>query len=128
MDRLTSMSVFARTAEVGSFAAAARDLGLSPTMIGKHIRHLEAHLGARLINRTTRSKSLTELGEAYLGHCQRALEEIEAGDDLVAQTLSVPRGTLRVTSPVAFGSQRLAPAVVSFMKKYPDITVQLIMT
>jgi DNA-binding transcriptional LysR family regulator len=128
MDRLTSMSVFVRAAEAPSFAGAAKDLGLSPAMIGKHIRHLEAHLGARLINRTTRSKSLTELGEAYLGHCQRALEEIEAGDDLVAQTLSVPRGTLRVTSPVAFGSQRLAPAVVSFMKKYPDITVQLIMT
>src|SRR6266851_481021 len=108
MDRLTSMSVFARTAEVGSFAAAARDLGLSPTMIGKHIRHLEAHLGARLINRTTRSQSLTELGEAYLGHCRRALEEIEEADALVAQTLSVPRGSLRVTSSVSFGPQDLA--------------------
>jgi len=127
MDRLTSMSVFARTAEVGSFAAAARDLGLSPTMIGKHIRHLEAHLGARLINRTTRSRSLTELGEAYLGHCRRALEEIEEADALVAQTLSVPRGSLRVTSSVSFGSQRLAPALVTFMRRYPDITVQLIM-
>src|SRR5713101_5205777 len=120
MDRLTSMSVFARTAEVGSFAAAARDLGLSPTMIGKHIRHLEAHLGARLINRTTRSRSLTELGEAYLGHCRRALEEIEEADALVAQTLSVPRGSLRVTSSVSFGSQRLAPALVTFMRRYTD--------
>src|SRR5260370_23258127 len=98
MDRLTSMSVFARTAEVGSFAAAARDLGLSPTMIGKHIRHLEAHLGSRLINRTTRSQSLTVLGEAYLVDCHRSVEEFDNADALIAQTLSVPRVSLLLTA------------------------------
>lgn len=128
MDRLTSMSVFVRVADLGSFAAAANELRLSPTMIGKHVRYLEERLGSLLINRSTRRQSLTELGRNYLDHCRHLLEEAEAGDALAEETLRAPRGKLRVATSVAFGSYSLAPAVVRFMKKYPDVTVELVLS
>src|SRR5712671_3927252 len=125
MDRLTSMSVFVKVADLGSFAAAAKELRLSPTMIGKHMRHLEERLGSRLINRSTRRQSLTELGRNYLDHCRRLLEEAEAGDALAEEALRAPRGRLRIAAPIAFGSHSLAPTIVKFMKIYPNVTVEL---
>ncbi len=113
MDRLTSMSVFVKVADLGSFAGAAKELRLSPTMIGKHMRHLEERLGSRLINRN------------YLDHCRRLLEEAEAGDALAEEALRAPRGRLRVAAPIAFGSHSLAATIVRFMKIYPDVTVEL---
>src|SRR5258708_20310634 len=101
MDRLTSMSVFVKVADLGSFAAAAKELRLSPTMIGKHMRHLEGRLGSLLINRSTRRQNLTELGRNYLDHCRRLLEESEAGDALAEEALPAPRGRLRLASPIA---------------------------
>lgn len=127
MDRLTSMAVFAKVADLGSFAAAAKELRLSPTMIGKHMRHLEGRLGSLLINRSTRRQSLTELGRLYLDHCRRLLEEAEAGDALAEETLSAPRGRLRVAAPIAFGAHSLAPAIVKFMKRHPQVTVELVL-
>jgi DNA-binding transcriptional LysR family regulator len=128
MDRLTSMSVFVKVADLGSFAAAANELRLSPTMIGKHVRYLEERLGSLLINRSTRRQSLTELGRNYLDHCRHLLEEAEAGDALAEETLRAPRGKLRVATSVAFGSYSLASAVVRFMKKYPDVTLELVLS
>ena len=128
MDRLTSMSVFVKVADLGSFAAAANELRLSPTMIGKHVRYLEERLGSLLINRSTRRQSLTELGRSYLDHCRHLLEEAEAGDALAEETLRAPRGKLRVATSVAFGSYSLASAVVRFMKKYPDVTLELMLS
>jgi len=128
MDRLTSMSVFTKVADLGSFAAAAKQLRLSPTMIGKHIRFLEERLGSQLINRSTRRQSLTELGRNYLDHCRHLLEEAEAGDALAEEALKAPRGKLRVATSVAFGSYSLAPAVVRFMKKYPEVSVELVLS
>jgi len=128
MDRLTSMSVFVKVADLGSFAAAANELRLSPTMIGKHVRYLEERLGSLLINRSTRRQSLTELGRSYLDHCRHLLEEAEAGDALAEETLRAPRGKLRVATSVAFGSYSLASAVVRFMKKYPDVTLELVLS
>ena len=125
MDRLTSMSVFVRVADLGSFAAAAKELRLSPTMIGKHVRHLEERLGSLLINRSTRRQSLTELGRNYLDHCRHLLEEADAGDALAEEALQAPRGKLRVAAPIAFGSHSLTPAVVRFMQKFPDVEVEL---
>jgi DNA-binding transcriptional LysR family regulator len=104
MDRLTSMSVFVKVADLGSFSAAAKELRLSPTMIGKHMRHLEGRLGSLLINRSTRRQNLTELGRNYLDHCRRLLEEAEAGDALAEEALTAPRGRLRVAAPIAFGA------------------------
>src|SRR5258707_4090308 len=125
MDRLTSMLVFVKVADLGSFAAAAKEMKLSPTMIGKHIRYLEQRLSSQLINRSTRRQSLTELGRNYLDHCRHLLEEAEAGDTLAEEALLSPRGRLRVAAPLAFGSYSLAPAMVQFMKRYPDVTVEL---
>jgi DNA-binding transcriptional LysR family regulator len=122
------MSVFAKVADLGSFAAAAKELRLSPTMIGKHIRFLEERLGSQLINRSTRRQSLTELGRDYLDHCRHLLEEAEAGDALAEEALRAPRGRLRIATSVAFGSYSLAPAVVRFMKKYPDVSVELVLS
>lgn len=125
MDRLTSMQVFVRVADLGSFAAAAKDLRLSPTMIGKHIRHLEKRLGLQLINRSTRKQSLTELGQNYLTHCRHVLEEVKAGEAFVEEALRAPRGRLRVAASLTFGSFVLAPALVEFLKRYPDIAIDL---
>jgi DNA-binding transcriptional LysR family regulator len=122
------MSVFAKVADLGSFAAAAKELRLSPTMIGKHIRFLEERLGSQLINRSTRRQSLTELGRDYLDHCRHLLEEAEAGDALAEEALRAPRGRLRIATSVAFGSYSLTPAVVRFMKKYPEVSVELVLS
>jgi DNA-binding transcriptional LysR family regulator len=122
------MSVFAKVADLGSFAGAAKELRLSPTMIGKHIRFLEERLGSQLINRSTRRQSLTELGRDYLDHCRHLLEEAEAGDALAEEALRAPRGRLRVATSIAFGSYSLTPAVVRFMKKYPEVSVELVLS
>jgi DNA-binding transcriptional LysR family regulator len=125
MDRLTSMAVFVRVADLGSFAAAAKEFRLSPTMVGKHIRHLEQRLGSLLVNRSTRRQSLTELGRNYVEHCRRVLEEIDAGEALAEETMRTPRGRIRVGSSLAFGAHALAPALVPFSEQYPEITVEL---
>jgi DNA-binding transcriptional LysR family regulator len=91
------------------------------------MRHLEERLGSRLINRSTRRQSLTELGRNYLDHCRHLLEEAEAGDALAEEALRAPRGRLRVAAPIAFGSHSLASTIVRFMKKYPEVTVELIL-
>ena len=121
------MSVFVKVADLGSFAAAAKELRLSPTMIGKHMRHLEERLGSLLINRSTRRQSLTELGRDYLEHCRHLLEEAEAGDALAEEALRAPRGRLRVAASIAFGAHSLAPTIVKFMKKYPQVMVELML-
>src|SRR6202048_930857 len=125
MDRLTSMAVFVRVADLGSFAAAAKDLRLSPTMVGKHMRHLEQRLGSLLVNRSTRRQSLTELGRNYVDHCRHVLEEIDAGEALAEESMRTPRGRIRVGSSLTFGAHALAPALVPFLKRYPEITVEL---
>lgn len=122
------MAVFVRVADLGSFAAAAKELRLSPTMIGKHMRHLEQRLGSLLINRSTRKQSLTELGRNYVDHCRHVLEEIEAGEALAEEAMRVPRGRLRVGASLAFGSHTLAPALVPFMKRFPQVTIDLTLT
>jgi DNA-binding transcriptional LysR family regulator len=128
MDRLTSMAVLVRVADLGSFAAAAKELRLSPTMVGKHIRHLEQRLGSLLVNRSTRRQSLTELGRNYVEHCRRILEEIDAGEALAEESMQTPRGRIRVGSSLAFGAHALAPALVPFLKQYPEINIELELT
>ena len=125
MDRLTSMAVFVRVVELGGFAAAAAEAGLSATMVGKHVRALEARFGARLLNRTTRRHSLTEIGKHYYDRCKALLAEVDAAEASVGALRAAPRGTLRVTAPVSFGTRRLAPALADFMRRFPDVDVDL---
>ena len=125
MDRLNSMAIFVRVVALGGFAAAAREASLSPTMVAKHVQALEAHLGSKLLNRTTRRQSLTEAGHIYHAHCRRLLADIDAADQSVGLLRAAPRGTLRVTAPVTFGTRRLAPALADFLRLYPDVNVDL---
>jgi DNA-binding transcriptional LysR family regulator len=125
MDRLLSMAVFKRTVEAGSFAAAARDFGISAEMAGNHVRALETHLGVRLLNRSTRRLHLTEAGGGYYARCKQILADIDEADAEASSLQATPRGTLRIAAPVTFGVMHVAPAVSEYMTRYPDVTVDV---
>jgi DNA-binding transcriptional LysR family regulator len=120
MDTLTSMKVFATVVEAGSFAAAAERLELSRAMVSKHMAHLENHLGTRLLNRTTRRLSLTESGSAYFERCQHILKDLEEAELAATELTSVPRGTLRLTAPLVFGVQHIAPLIADYLAIHPE--------
>lgn len=123
MDTVASMRAFARVVELGGISPAARTLGLSPTMVAKHLAHLEDRTGARLLDRTTRSVRPTPAGQAYLERVTAILEAIEEAEDIAASDTSALRGTLRLTAPVEFGQEYLAPLVVEFMGQHPEVAV-----
>jgi len=125
MDRLTSMAVFVKAAETGSFASAGVALGLSSQLVGKHVRFLEAHYGMRLINRTTRRQSLTDAGRAFYERSRAVLAESEAVDALAANLQAQPRGTLRVNAPISFGVHCLVPMLAHYLRAYPEVRVDL---
>lgn len=125
MDRLTSMNVFVRAAELGSFAAAANDLRLSPQMVAKHIARLESRLGTALLNRTTRRQHLTDIGRSYYERCKIVLSEAEAADAIAMEMKVTPSGTLRVNAPVTFGTSTLAPFITQYLAQYPETQVEL---
>lgn len=127
MDKLAGMAIFAKVAEAKSFSGAARRLGISKSAASKQVAHLERSLKARLLNRTTRRLSLTEVGAAFYEHCARMLAEAEAAELAVSRLYAQPRGMLRVTSPAAFGHLHVAPAIPDFIQRYPDVSVQLVM-
>jgi DNA-binding transcriptional LysR family regulator len=125
MDRLTSMTVFVKTVEVGSFAAAASVLNLSAPMVGKHVRFLEDRAGVRLLNRTTRRQSLTDFGRVYFERCKLILAESDAADALAADQASEPRGKLKVTMPVHLGRHCVMPILVGFAHRHPHVELDL---
>ncbi len=119
------MTVFIRVAETKSFAAAADTLDLSPTMVANHIRALEAHLGARLIERTTRRHALTDIGAAYLERCREVLAMVEAADGVAEAARTRPEGLLRVTASVSYGTHRLIPVIAGYCRAFPTVRVEL---
>jgi DNA-binding transcriptional LysR family regulator len=125
MDYLTSLAVFVRVADLGSFSAAADELGLSGTMVGKHIRSLEGRLGGTLVARTTRRQSLTELGLRFRERAHAILAQIEEADGLGGELQSRPRGLLRVSAPTGLGVEVLVDAIADFMQDHPQIEVEL---
>jgi len=125
MDRFTSMAMFVRVVERGSFAAAAEGSGMTPTMVGNHVRELERRLKGRLINRTTRRQSLTELGRRYHARCLEILTLVDSAE-LDAREMQVsPRGRLRVSCPVTYGTRALVPVLAHYLDRYPDVEVEL---
>jgi len=125
MDRLTSLSVFSQVVEAGGFSAASRKLDMSVTMVSNHIRALEDRLGVRLLNRTTRKISLTEIGRAYYERARHVLADLEEADRLAESANETPRGTLRVftnTHLVRF----LSPVVSEYLGRNPDVAVDLL--
>jgi DNA-binding transcriptional LysR family regulator len=127
MDRLASTTAFVKAAEVGSFAAAASALRMSPQMIAKHVTWLESRLGARLLNRTTRWQSLTDIGKAYYDRCKLVLGEADWADSLADEAKGAPRGCLRVNAPVSFGAHSLTPVIARYLRQYSKVEVDLVL-
>ena len=125
LDRIASLEVFAKVAATGSFSGAARALGLSQTMVSKHIAALEERLGVRLFHRTTRKVSITDSGQTYLEASALALADLAAAEEAVAAERFEPRGLLRVAAPMSLGSSRLAPRIPEFSRLYPRLSVEL---
>jgi DNA-binding transcriptional LysR family regulator len=125
MDHLTALKVFRTTAAAGSFAGAARQMGLSAAAVSKNIAELEAHLKVRLINRTTRQMSLTEAGAAYVERLSRILDDLSEADAALAPMGSSPGGVLRVSAPMTFTLTALSPAIAEFMRRYPNLRLEL---
>ncbi|MGO1002882.1 LysR family transcriptional regulator [Lysobacter sp. CA196] len=130
MDKLRSMAVFVAVADTGSFAAAAQAQNLSAVMVGKHIRQLETHLGARLLQRDTRKQRLTEVGASFLEDCRRILDQVRHAES-VAERLrhdGQPSGRLRVTAPVTLGGNAVATVVTEFLQLHPEVSVELVLS
>ncbi|MEI3773413.1 LysR family transcriptional regulator [Pectobacterium brasiliense] len=125
MDRLTSMSVFVKASELGSFAAAAEALGISPQMVAKQVAWLETRLGVRLLNRTTRRQSLTDIGVRYYERCKVVLAEAEDADAVAREMQVTPSGIIQVNAPVTWGSHLLAPFITHYLARYPDTQIAL---
>ena len=125
MDTLLSMKVFRQVVESGSFVEAAERLSLSKAMTSKHLMHLEKHLGTRLLNRSSRSLSLTESGKLFFERCKVTLEEVEEAELAVGSVTGVPRGTLRVTAPSWAASRRMVDMVATYRQRYPEVVVDL---
>lgn len=125
MDRFVSMSVFTRVVERGSFVAAAEGSGMTATMVGNHIRALEDRLGARLLNRTTRQQSLTDTGRDYYQQCVSILAQVRAAEGEARDVRERPRGRLRVSAPVMYGTMKLVPAIGEYLQANPEVQVEL---
>jgi DNA-binding transcriptional LysR family regulator len=124
MDRLQAMQVFARVAQHGSFAAAARELRLSPAAVSKQVGALETLVGARLLQRTTRQVALTEAGRVYLEHCLDCLRAVEDAEAALGDLGRAPAGQLRVSAPIDFAAA-LMPALTTMMTAHPRLVVDL---
>lgn len=123
MDRLHALSAFVAVAEENGFAAGARRLNLSPPSVTRLVNELEAHLGARLLHRTTRSVSLTEPGQRYLSDTKRLLADLEEADRVAAGLHESPVGQVSVTASLIFGRKIVAPALYEVMDLYPEISI-----
>lgn len=125
MDQLRAMRVFARIVDEGSFAGAARALDLAPAVVTRVLGELEDHLGARLLNRTTRSIALTEVGEAYLQRARQIVADVEEAEALASHHVGEPSGPLRVIAPPAFVVHQLAKHLPEFRRRYPKVNLEL---
>lgn len=126
MDDLRRMAIFSHVVETRSFSAAARRLGIARSAVSRHIALLERSVGVRLLNRTTRSLSLTDAGEAYYASCARIVAEAEEATRQIARLGNEPKGTLKVAGPVAFGAQ-LAHTVAAFARRHPALKIELLL-
>ncbi len=127
MDRLAAMTVFVEAVDQGSLSAAGRTLGLPLATVSRRLSELEAHIGARLLTRSTRQLALTDAGQAYLAACRRILDEVGDAEREAAGEYSAPRGELVITAPVVFGRMHVLPLVTDFLRLYPDVHVRLVL-
>lgn len=127
MDRFVELSAFVRTVDRGSQSAAARELGVTPAMVGRYVRTLEDRLGTRLLNRTTATQSLTEAGAAFYARASAILEQLEEAERTASDQQAEPRGTLRVNAPMSFGARHLAAAVSEYCGHHPGVRVEMVL-
>ena len=128
MDRWHGMEAFVRVVESGSFVAAAERLGLSTSSLSRLVAELEQHLGARLLNRTTRRLSLTEVGQSYYERCVTLLTDLAEAEDIAGQASAQPRGTVRLTCSHSMAEQRVAPAIASFVERHAEVRFELVVS
>lgn len=127
MDRLDALEAFVTVAELKSFAAAARTLGVSPPAVTRAVAAIEGRLGTRLLHRTTRQVRLTDTGEHYLADCRRILDEIGAADAAALGAQAEPRGPLTVTASQMFGRRFVAPVMLDFLDRHPQVDGRLVL-
>jgi DNA-binding transcriptional LysR family regulator len=127
MDRITSLTTFVKVVDCGGFAAAARALDMSPSSVTVYVRTMEERLGVRLLNRSTRKVSLTEVGQAYYQRCVQILADLEDADQVALATQSKPRGSLRLNASVVIPSL-IAPVISEFVRLYPETSIDMTMT
>ena len=125
MDRLDAMQTFVRVAELGSFSAVAQQLGLARSAVTRQVAALETHLGIKLMARSTRRLTLTSAGMAYLEKCRVILNLVESAETDVAEERLTPRGNIRISLPLSFGLQRLAPMLLDFSVEYPEVRLDM---
>jgi molybdate transport repressor ModE-like protein len=128
LDKIETMRAFAAVAQEGSFTAAARRLGLSTKLVSKYVQQLESRLATQLLNRTTRSVALTDVGTAFLERCRPIIDQFDELDALVRERQTSLAGPIRITAPTGFGSTRLADALVPFTLNHPDVEIDLRLT
>ena len=125
MDKLECIRTFVRVAQSGSLTNAANQLGVSRSMVTKQIKFLEDGLGVRLLHRTTRALSLTDIGETFLERCTHVLDDLDDAEQQATHATVIPRGTLNVAAPPSFGVLHVAPAVAEFIRRYPEVDISL---
>jgi DNA-binding transcriptional LysR family regulator len=125
MDRIEAMRVFVRVAELGSFAAVADQLGVARSVVTRQVAALERHLGTQLLTRSTRRLSLTAAGVTYLEKCRVILNLVEAAETGAAEHRATPRGPIRLSLPLTFGIRRVAPLLLEFADRYPEIELDM---
>lgn len=128
MDRLEAMSILVAVAEAGSLSAAGRRLNLPLTTVSRKVAELEAHLGSRLLNRSTRRLALTEAGRTYVAACKRILEQVGEAERAVGGEYQAPKGELTVTAPIVFGRLHVLPVATEFLQAYPEVDIRLRLT
>ncbi|MBP5955177.1 LysR family transcriptional regulator [Pseudomonas anatoliensis] len=128
MDLFQSMNVYVKVVEAGSMTAAALQCDMSTTMVGNHLRALEQRLGVQLLQRTTRRQRLTEFGSVYYQRCLDVLGLVADSERLAEQALDEPRGILRITAPLTFGVERLAPALSEYSLQWPKVKLDVVLT
>lgn len=125
MDVFVAMKVFTAVVDAGSFAAAADRLNLSKAMASKYVSNLEDHLGTRLLNRTTRRLSLTESGTEYYQRSMQILADVTEAEQVAGHASAVPRGTLKITMPLAYGQHRLGPVIAEYVRAHAEVKLDL---
>lgn len=125
MNQIEDMQIFVTTVDTQSFTAAADRLGLSKQFVSRRVMALEERLGARLLVRTTRRLSITDTGRGYYERAVKILQDVDEAEQLVANQNAEPRGTLRLTAPMSFGTMHLGPAIARFMANCPEVTIEL---